>query len=188
MRYYSAGKIAEWLVKFLTPAPLMRLAGFYDAPIRLSVENSIAIAIEDEDFRITGRLDILAVNTELTTTTPPLWIVVIETKNSTVDAFEGLPQLLTYAFRSLEQQALVWGLTTNGRSYQFVFKTRSCKWFRVSTIFTIQTEHDLQSCQLQMKQGLLSVILVKTQVKAIAVPSLPLTPARQVKLNGRVIF
>lgn len=124
MRYYSEGKIAEGLVKFLTLAPLMRLAGFYDAPIRLSVENSIAIAIEDEDLRITGRLDILAVNPELTTTTPPLWIVVIETKNSTVDAFEGLPQLLAYAFKNLEQQALVWGLTTNGRSYQFVVLRR----------------------------------------------------------------
>jgi hypothetical protein len=120
MRYYSEGKIAEGLVKFLTLAPLMRLAGFYDAPIRLSVEDSIAIAIEDEDLRITGRLDILAVNTELTTTTPPLWIVVIETKNSKIEVLAGLPQLLAYAFKSLEQQALVWGLITNGLRYQFV--------------------------------------------------------------------
>lgn len=53
-------------------------------------------------------------------TTAPLWILVIETKNSTVDVFTGLPQLLTYAFKSLEQQTSVWGLATNGRSYQFV--------------------------------------------------------------------
>lgn len=40
----------------------MRLAGFYDIPIRLTMEDAIAIAVEDEDRRITGRMDILAVN------------------------------------------------------------------------------------------------------------------------------
>jgi hypothetical protein len=83
-RYLAAGKVSEGLVKFLTLAPLIRLAGFYDTPIRLSMEDSIAISVEDEDIKITGRMDILAVNTELGTTAP-LWILVIETKNSTVD-------------------------------------------------------------------------------------------------------
>jgi hypothetical protein len=119
-RYLAAGKISEGLVKFLTLAPLMRLAGFYETPIRLSVEDSIAISVEDEDIKITGRMDILAVNTELGTTAPPLWILVIETKNSAIEVFAGLPQLLTYAFKSLEQQASVWGLVTNGLRYQFV--------------------------------------------------------------------
>lgn len=118
-RYLAAGKISEGLVKFLTLGPLMRLAGFYETPIRLSVEDSIAISVEDEDIKITGRMDILAVNTELGTTAP-LWILVIETKNSAVEVFVGLPQLLTYAFKSLEQQASVWGLVTNGLRYQFV--------------------------------------------------------------------
>lgn len=117
-RYLAAGKISEGLVKFLTLAPLMRLAGFYETPIRLSVEDSIAISVEDEEIKITGRLDILAVNTELGTTAL-LWTLVIETKNSAIDVFAGLPQLLTYAFKSLEQQS-VWGLVTNGRSYLFV--------------------------------------------------------------------
>jgi hypothetical protein len=49
------------------------------------------------------------------------WILVIETENSSVNASEGLPQLLSYAFTSLEQQNSVWGLTTNGMDYQFVF-------------------------------------------------------------------
>jgi len=118
-RYIAVGKVSEGLIKFLTLAPLMRLAGFYDTPIRLSVEDSIAIAVEDEDIRITGRRDILAVNSELATL-PPLWIVVIESKNSAMDVSLGLPQLLAYASKSLEQQALVWGLVTNGLRYQFV--------------------------------------------------------------------
>lgn len=119
-RYLADGKISEGLVKFLTLAPLMRLAGFYDIPIRLTMEDVVAIAIEDENTRITGRIDILAVNNAQAKTAPTFWILVIETKNSAVDVFEGLPQLLTYAFKSLAQQSSVWGLVTNGRSYQFV--------------------------------------------------------------------
>ncbi|MBN3891112.1 MAG: restriction endonuclease subunit R [Nostoc sp. JL31] len=120
-RYLSAGKISEGLVKFLTIAPLMRLAGFYDVPIRLTMEDSIAIAVEDEDRRITGRMDILAINSPQSNIAPPFWVLVIETKNSSVNVIEGLPQLLTYAFKSLDQQSSVWGLVTNGQLYQFVY-------------------------------------------------------------------
>ncbi|MEH2378024.1 MAG: restriction endonuclease subunit R [Nostoc sp.] len=120
-RYLSAGKISEGLVKFITIAPLMRLAGFYDVPIRLTMEDSIAIAVEDEDKRITGRMDILAINNPQSNIAPPFWVLVIETKNSAVNVIEGLPQLLTYAFKSLDQQPSVWGLVTNGQLYQFVY-------------------------------------------------------------------
>jgi len=119
-RYLRLGKISEGLVKFLTIAPLMRLAGFYDVPIRLTMEDSVAIAVEDEDKRITGRMDILAINNPQSNIAPPFWILVIETKNSAIEVSEGLPQLLTYAFKSLEQQSSVWGLVTNGLRYQFV--------------------------------------------------------------------
>ncbi|MEH1843246.1 MAG: restriction endonuclease subunit R [Nostoc sp.] len=120
-RYLSAGKISEGLVKFITIAPLMRLAGFYDVPIRLTMEDSIAIAVEDEDRRITGRMDILAINNPQSNIAPPFLVLVIETKNSSVNVIEGLPQLITYAFKSLEQQPSVWGLVTNGQLYQFVY-------------------------------------------------------------------
>ncbi|MEH1797616.1 MAG: restriction endonuclease subunit R [Nostoc sp.] len=123
-RYLSAGKISEGLVKFLTIAPLMRLAGFYDVPIRLTMEDSIAITVEDEDKRITGRMDILAINNPQSPIPPPFWVVVIETKNSAVEVGEGLPQLLTYAFKSLGLQPSVWGLVTNGLRYQFVYLRR----------------------------------------------------------------
>jgi len=46
---------------------------------------------------------------------------VIECKNSEVDPLGGLPQLLTYAYKSLARQPRVWGLTTNGARYQFVY-------------------------------------------------------------------
>lgn len=121
--YYSEDKISEGEVKFLTIAPLMWLAGFYQPTIKITLEEKIAeISVEDEDTIIKGRMDILAVNkTEAKTTTTPFWILVIESKNSSVEALEGLPQLLTYAYKGLEHQESVWGLTTNGLRYQFVY-------------------------------------------------------------------
>lgn len=120
--YYSEGKISEGGVKFLFLAPLMWLAGFYQQNIKITLEENIAeISIEDEDTSIKGRMDILAVNRTKKETTTPLWILVVEAKNSTVEALEGLPQLLTYTYSSLEHQESVWGLTTNGLGYRFVY-------------------------------------------------------------------
>jgi hypothetical protein len=121
--YFSAGKVYEGLVKFIAIAPLRRLAGFYQYPIEIKLEENIAdIDIEDENTKITGRMDILAVNKAMPTTSSiSFWILVIETKNTLAEAFAGLPQLLTYTYKSLENQQSVWGLTTNGLRYQFVY-------------------------------------------------------------------
>ncbi|BAY81811.1 hypothetical protein NIES267_12880 [Calothrix parasitica NIES-267] len=121
--YIIESKVLEGLVKALTVFPLMRLAGFYRSPIKIALEENIEdIVIEDEDTKVTGRLDILAVNkAKLNAAKSYFWVLVIESKNSGIDVFEGLPQLLTYAYECLENQKSVWGLTTNGRIYQFVY-------------------------------------------------------------------
>ena len=120
--YLIEGKVLEGQIKLLVIAPLLRLAGFYRSPIKISLEQDIDdIVIEDEDTEIKGRFDILAVNKEQPTAIDVAFLVlVIESKNSSINAFEGLPQLLTYAHESLEHQKIVWGLTTNGMQYQFV--------------------------------------------------------------------
>jgi len=124
-RYLSAGKVSAKLVKFLVLSRLMRLAGFFDIPIVLTMEDSIPIEVEDGDTLIKGRLDILAVNQQdAELAAAQFWILVVEAKNSAIDPWAGLPQLLTYAYKSLQQQSSVWGLTTNGRNYQFVYLTR----------------------------------------------------------------
>jgi len=128
-RYFAAGKISEELIKFLVLSPLMRLTGFFDIPIVLTMEDSIPIQVEDEDTVIKGQLDILAVNQpDAAVTATRFWILVVEAKNSAIDPWAGLPQLLTYTYKSLQQQASVWGLTTNGRNYQFVYLTRGNPW------------------------------------------------------------
>lgn len=117
--YWSEGKVLEGQVRLISVAPLLRLAGFNRPPIKLRVEEDIArIYIEDEDTYITGRFDIIGVN-KSTANPTPLWILVIESKNTEADVSTGLPQLLAYAFTSLEQQESVWGLVTNGDIYRF---------------------------------------------------------------------
>lgn len=149
--YYSWGKISEGQVKFITLAPLMWLAGFYQPPIQITLEENIAdILIEDEETSLKGRMDILAVNKTGAKATPPFWILVIEAKNSTVEALEGLPQLLTYAYKSLEHQQSVWGLTTNGLSYRFVYLQQGnpITYQLLPELNLIDTERSLQLLQV----------------------------------------
>ncbi|MDB9340094.1 MULTISPECIES: restriction endonuclease subunit R [Cyanophyceae] len=122
-RYLKSGKVSEGQVKFLVLAPLLRLAGFYRYPIEIRLEEDIAdIEVEDEDTTIKGRMDILAISKAKNTKSQVyFWILLIESKNSQIDISTGLPQLLTYAYKSLNNQTSVWGLTTNGRAYQFVY-------------------------------------------------------------------
>jgi hypothetical protein len=121
-----SGKVSEGQVKLLSVAPLLRLAGYNRSPIELKAEEDIArIYVEDEDTYITGRLDILAVNRQFNSTAQtPLWILVIESKNVEASEFVGVAQMLTYAHTSLEQQNRVWGLVTNGATYQFFYIQR----------------------------------------------------------------
>lgn len=122
LRYYADGKILEGQIQYLFLSPLMWLAGFHSPKIRLDLEVGIAnIEVEDEDTLIKGRMDILAAKRmQNQQEVNVFWVLIVEAKNSSLDASEGLPQLLTYAYTGLGQQQAVWGLTTNGLNYQFV--------------------------------------------------------------------
>ncbi len=150
--YLTAAKVSEGLVKALTTFPLMRLAGFYRFPIEIQLEEGIEkITIEDEDIVITGRCDILAINQTASEDSKPFWILVIESKNSSIDLSAGLPQLLTYAFRSLAYQESVWGLVTNGLRYQFVY-------LRQAIPPTYQLMPDLNLLETERAMQLLQVL------------------------------
>jgi len=125
--YFFDGYILAGLVKLLFVSPLMWLAGFFHPQIKITLEERIAdIEIEDKETVIKGRMDILAAIKSLPEITlTPLWILIIETNQFSVNASFCLPQLLTYAYKSLEHQESVWGLTTNGMDYQFVCLKKS---------------------------------------------------------------
>ncbi|NJL21043.1 MAG: restriction endonuclease subunit R [Leptolyngbyaceae cyanobacterium SM1_3_5] len=149
-RYLSAGKVSEGQIKFLVVAPLMRLAGFYRSPLQITLEEDIeSIVIQDEETTITGRLNILTVAKNQSIAR--FWILVIESKNSSIDVFAGLPQLLTYTYRQLEQQSSVWGLVTNGRNYLFVYSQQNSP-----PIYTLLPELSLTN--LERRSQLLQVL------------------------------
>ena len=157
-RYLEAGKVSEELVKFLALSPLMRLTGFFQVPVVLTMEDSIPIEVEDADTLIKGRLDVLAVNQpEAELAAAQFWILVVEAKNSAlakpskrIAPLTGLPQLLTYTYKSLQQQSSVWGLTTNGESYRFVRVTRGnpCTYQILPELNLIDRERSLLLAQV----------------------------------------
>jgi hypothetical protein len=123
LRYLTLGKVSEGQARELSVAPLLQLAGYHNAPIYLRIEEEIdRIYIESEDTHITGRFDIVAVNREeISGPISPLWILVIESKNIEASEYVGTAQLLAYAHGTLEQQGCLWGLVTNGATYQFFY-------------------------------------------------------------------
>lgn len=150
-RHLEAGKVSAKIVKFLVLSPLMRLTGFFKVPVVLTMEDSIPIEVEDEDTLIKGRLDILAVNqSDAEIGATPFWILVVEAKNSAIAPLAGLPQLLTYTYKSLQQQSSVWGLTTNGESYRFVRVTRGnpCTYQILPELNLIDKERSLLLAQV----------------------------------------
>ena len=67
--------------------------------MEIALEENIAdIEVEDEDIKIKGRFDILAIS-KAKHTKPQIyfWVLLIESKNSQIDISTGLPQLLTYS-------------------------------------------------------------------------------------------
>jgi hypothetical protein len=127
LRYLTLGKVSEGQARELSVAPLLQLAGYHNAPIYLRIEEEIdRIYIESEETHITGRFDIVAVNREETSgPISPLWVLVIESKNIEASEYVGTAQLLAYAHGTLEQQGCLWGLVTNGATYQFFYLEKS---------------------------------------------------------------
>jgi hypothetical protein len=122
LRYLTLGKISEGQARELSVAPLLQLAGYHNAPIYLRIEEDIdRIYVESEDTHITGRFDIVVVNREEASQSIPLWILVIESKNIEASEYVGTAQMLAYAHTSFAHQKQVWGLVTNGSTYQFFY-------------------------------------------------------------------
>jgi Type I restriction enzyme R protein N terminus (HSDR_N) len=129
LQYITLGQVSEGQARELSVAPLLQLAGYHNAPIYLRIEENIdRIYIESDDLHITGRFDIVAVNRDrVNNVLTPLWILVIESKNIEASEYVGIPQLLTYAHHSLTHQSAVWGLVTNGSTYQFFHLSKSAE-------------------------------------------------------------
>lgn len=110
--------VHEEIVKIFALGPVLRLAGMAKHPFLPKAEHIIEIDLsyEDKDEEaviIRGRIDILITHSNL-------WAIVIETKRSSSNILEALPQTLAYMMASKENDRPIYGLCTNGTDFVFV--------------------------------------------------------------------
>jgi hypothetical protein len=97
LHYITLGQVSEGQARELSVAPLLQLSGYHNAPIYLRIEENIdRIIIESDDLHILF----------------------------TPSEYVGIAQMLTYAHNSLAHQSAVWGLVTNGSTYQFFYLSK----------------------------------------------------------------
>lgn len=112
-KYLMAYPTQEELVKLVVLSPLLSAAGFYTSPFRSTTEQSIEIAVEDEQQVIRGRADVLVLNDNI-------WTTVIEAKGPRLGWYTGAPQTLVYMNSGKQASPTRYGLITNGSDFIFV--------------------------------------------------------------------
>jgi hypothetical protein len=105
--------ISENMVKMVVVEHLLDLADFYRLPFDVTDEKSVGISVPDGDIILRGRLDFLVFKSEL-------WLVVIESKNSSITIREAIPQTLAYMLNNPRREQPVFGLFTNGDDFVFI--------------------------------------------------------------------
>lgn len=127
----SQGELLEGAVTLLAASPLLEIAGFYDPPFRLKAEAAVEISINDGEETLRGRIDILIVQQSL-------WILVLESKKTTLSARSALPQALAYLMAAPASDAPLFGLLTNGDDVVFIKIDRDTpRRYALSRVFSL---------------------------------------------------
>ncbi len=111
--YLSAKDALEPIVKMVVLSPLLRIAGFFRAPFKITAEKKVELMTEDEGLIVRGLIDLLVFYNQI-------WIVTIEAKRSAYSLKVAFPQVLAYMLASPNTQPIVSGLVTNGSEFRFI--------------------------------------------------------------------
>ena len=114
------GTLTEGTVTLLVGSPLLERAGFYDHPFKMGAEASVEIVLDEDDEDVEtlrGRTDVLVLQNRL-------WVVVLESKRTTISATTALPQTLAYMMTNPYPDQPVFGMVTNGDEIFFVKLTQ----------------------------------------------------------------
>ena len=110
----SLSPLLEGTVNLVVVSPLLEVAGFLDPPFRIKSPESIELVIEDPDKTvIKGLIDVLVVKENL-------WILVIESKRTSIPVTSALPQILAYMMANSSEGRITFGMVTNGDSFVFI--------------------------------------------------------------------
>ncbi|MBW4684329.1 MAG: type I restriction endonuclease subunit R [Komarekiella atlantica HA4396-MV6] len=107
------GLLLEGTINLLVVSPLLELAGFLDPPFRIRSPYGVALELEDPDETIRGFIDTLVVQERL-------WILVVESKRTSISVPAALPQLLDYMLTTPQSNKPVFGMATNGDEFMFL--------------------------------------------------------------------
>ena len=104
--------LLEDVVRMAVLDPILFIGGFYLAPFHVRSEESIELAIEDENVIIKGRIDTLVLKERL-------WVMVIESKKASFSIEAGLAQILAYMLGNPNPEPS-YGMITTGGSFIFL--------------------------------------------------------------------
>jgi len=113
------GNLTEGTVTLLIGSPILEKAGFYDYPYKMRGEASIEIVFDadEEEETLKGRIDILVLQNHF-------WIILLESKRTTISVMSALPQTLAYMMANPQPHKPIFGMMTNGDGIIFVKLTQ----------------------------------------------------------------
>ncbi|MDJ0662410.1 MAG: type I restriction endonuclease subunit R [Crocosphaera sp.] len=110
----SSSLLLKGTINLLVVFPLLEVAGFLDPPFRIKSPESVELIIEDPDQTIIrGLIDVLVVKDSL-------WVLVIESKRTSIPVAAAIPQILAYMMANSQSQQSIYGMVTNGDSFLFI--------------------------------------------------------------------
>jgi hypothetical protein len=114
----AAGDLLEGTVMLLLVSPILALAGFYDPPFRIKAESSVGLVLNDGEEILRGRIDVLVLQDQF-------WVMVLESKKTTLSVWSAVPQALAYLMANPNPNQPVFGMVTNGDDILFVKVTQT---------------------------------------------------------------
>ena len=130
-------ELLEGAVTILAASPLLEIAGFYDPPFKMRAEASVELSLDDGEEVLRGRIDVLILQ-------GLLWVLVVESKKTTISARSALPQALAYMMANVEPGQPRFGLVTNGDDVLLVklraMPEREYGLSRAFSIYTVPSE------------------------------------------------
>jgi hypothetical protein len=127
----SDGQLGEETIKLIVLSPLLDLAGFFEPPFRFTTEPTVQITAERDEIIYRGRIDALVLLERL-------WVVVIESKETSFSLEIALPQTLAYMLAHPNRQRPVFGMVTNGGNFIFVkLQHQEFPQYELSSVFSL---------------------------------------------------
>ncbi|MBN3923900.1 restriction endonuclease subunit R [Nostoc sp. NMS4] len=105
--------LLEDVVRMAVVDPLLFIGDFYLAPFYVKSEESIDIAVPDEDVIIKGRIDTLVLKEQL-------WVMIIESKRASFSVEQGLAQIIAYLLGNSDTDKPSFGMIATGSEFIFV--------------------------------------------------------------------